>query len=496
MARLDSLGSFIGSSRIAQAANRLILLALCLFALSVPHSIAAAHICLSLSLLCWIVRDLASRRLSFARTSFDLPLLFFIGLTVLSTIFSEEPRLSARKLLSLLLFGVIYLVTTNINRAGVRVLLALLVVSSLTGASYSMLEKILGRGVTLSRIDPGSALATSALGPGDVIWMVSRKRVSSLEDIKREILKRPAGAQVEIEALHEGDPIPVDLRVTESMLSSVNPLGIEVSGPSRRFRASGFSRHFLTFAEQMQLMSLALFGILIPARPSRRRVLLAVFAGILAIALLLTASRAVLASFLVALVATAVLSRRARTVMVSLAVATVIGLIAMGILVSTRNINVARLVDDSSSRRISYMRAGLRVIPQHPLLGVGMDSHKEHWKEWGFPGEYVTHTHSTPIQIALDRGIPALLALSWLFAVAGFSLWHQKSKAARSGDEFGEGLSLGALAALTGFLLSSLVNYNFGDAEVSLMLLSLVSLSLAWSGGTEQTEKERKSRDV
>jgi hypothetical protein len=480
MALLDSLGNFNGSSRIAGWTNHFLLIALCLFALSIPHSIAAAHISLSLSLVCWILRDLVSGRLTFRRTPFDFPLICFIGLTVLSTLFSEEPRLSARKLLSVLLFGVLYLVTTNVSRSGVRVLLALLVVSSLTGATFSIFEKLLGRGMTISRIDPMSPLAQSELRAGDVIWMISRKRVSSLNEVQREIAKRSPGTRVEIEALHDGDPIPVELAVTEEMRRSANPLGIEVGGATRRFRASGFSRHFLTFAEQMQLMSLAVFGLLIPTTSRRKRVLLVLAACVFAIALLLTASRAVLASLLLAIVVTSVLSRRSRIVVLSLAAAAVIGLIAIGILVSTRNVNVARLVDDSSSRRVAYMRAGLRLIPQHPVLGVGMDSHKEHWKEWGFPGDYVTHTHSTPIQIALDRGIPALLALTWFFASMGLWLLREPKGCALSGDEFGEGLTLGAFAALTGFLVSSLVNYNFGDSEVLLMLLSLVSFTLAW----------------
>jgi hypothetical protein len=40
---------------------------------------------------------------------------------------------------------------------------------------------------------------------------------------------------------------------------------------------------------------------------------------------------------------------------------------------------------------------------------------------------------------------------------------------------------LGAVAALIGFSASSLVNYNFGDAESLLMLLGVVALSLVAS---------------
>jgi O-antigen ligase len=133
------------------------------------------------------------------------------------------------------------------------------------------------------------------------------------------------------------------------------------------------------------------------------------------------------------------------------------------------------------------MRAGLRLIPHHPIFGVGLDSQKYHWKEWGFPGDYVTHTHSTPIQIAVDRGLPALGAYLWLMAMLFVMIWRGYKKATLDGNDTGAGLALGAVAALTGFSASSLVNYNFGDSEPLLMLLSVVALALV--AGSQVVDK-------
>jgi hypothetical protein len=60
--------------------------------------------------------------------------------------------------------------------------------------------------------------------------------------------------------------------------------------------------------------------------------------------------------------------------------------------------------------------------------------------------------------------------------------WRGYKKSLPAGDEVGSGLMLGAVAALIGFSASSLVNYNFGDSEPLLMLLSAVALSLVVSG--------------
>ena len=41
------------------------------------------------------------------------------------------------------------------------------------------------------------------------------------------------------------------------------------------------------------------------------------------------------------------------------------------------------------------------------------------------------------------------------------------------------GILLGILGALTGFLMSSMVNYNYGDAEVSMMFWFLMGVGLS-----------------
>jgi len=142
----------------------------------------------------------------------------------------------------------------------------------------------------------------------------------------------------------------------------------------------------------------------------------------------------------------------------------------------TRDRNALLLGDPSSSARMQVARVGLSRIPIHPIFGHGMDAMKLHWTEWGFPGKDVLHLHSTPLQLAFDRGLP-MLAL-WLWMVIAF--WLTIARAERSSSELSDtnsyGLLLGTLGALTGFLASSLVNYNYGDAEVAMMFWFLMGI--------------------
>ena len=98
-----------------------------------------------------------------------------------------------------------------------------------------------------------------------------------------------------------------------------------------------------------------------------------------------------------------------------------------------------------------------------------MDAVKQHWTEWGFPGTLMIHLHSTPLQLAFDRGLPALALWLWIM----WAFWSVATKAEReaqkSEDANRAGLLLGATGALAGFFASSIVNYNFGAGIVALV---------------------------
>jgi hypothetical protein len=483
----DALAAIKAERPVAVWANRVLVGGLMLFALAVPHSIFAAHLGLDISLIAWVVRDVALGKLHFRRTPLDKPLLCFAGLTVLSAIFSVEPSISLPKLKTLLLFGAVYLLASNLQSRAVKPFLAILLVSSLAGVGFSLFEKVYGRGMVIAAIEPDSPLLAgqppeSQLQPGDVIWMIGKRRVYSLADAAQFIRNRADNTTLEVEALRAGDPIQVKLTVNESLKARADTLGITAAGRSRRFRVSGFARQFLTYAEQMQMLALLCYGIsltaLSAAKSQQRARLLSGF-GLLfllfSLALLFTASRAVIAAFLLTLLLISILVGGRRAPLAAGLLVLLLGGLSLYVMTAARQSGTVTFNDDSTARRMAYMRAGLRVIPQHPWLGVGLDAHKRHWREWGFPGDYVTHTHSTPIQIALDRGLPALGCYVWLIVtMVGFA-WRGY-KLQETDGPFAAGLGLGVFGALGGFTASSLANYNFGDSETLLLLLLLLGL--------------------
>jgi hypothetical protein len=159
----------------------------------------------------------------------------------------------------------------------------------------------------------------------------------------------------------------------------------------------------------------------------------------------------------------------------------------------TRAPDALLLGDASSSLRAQVARAGLSRILVHPVFGHGMDAMKLHWNEWGFPGHDMIHLHSTPLQLAFDRGLPMLALWLWLM-IAFWTYIARAEKSARdSSDTNSHGLLLGILGGLTGFFLSSLVNYNYGDAEATMLFWWLMGVAMALANREPANLPENKA---
>ena len=221
-------------------------------------------------------------------------------------------------------------------------------------------------------------------------------------------------------------------------------------------------------------------------------------AAILATGIAFTAMRTVLLAF--AIGATVIAWRALRGTPKLVFTAALFLILGFGAVVvwQTRGNNAIALGDPSSSLRAQVARVGMSRILIHPIFGHGMDAMHVHWNEWGFPGTDMLHLHSTPLQLAFDRGLP-MLAL-WLWMMIAF--WLQLSRSSWAATDLSDtnsyGILLGSLGALTGFLASSLVNYNYGDSEVAMMFWWLMGTSMAigeWEKtGDRETSGEGERR--
>jgi O-antigen ligase len=137
----------------------------------------------------------------------------------------------------------------------------------------------------------------------------------------------------------------------------------------------------------------------------------------------------------------------------------------------------------SNRLRLEYARAGIQIIRNFPLHGTGPDTVELEFQnpKYGLSDEarrIQTHLHNDYLQIAAERGIPALLA--WLV----FVVWAAVELARllrKPCDTAVRPLAAAGLAALLSFLVAGLFEYNWGDSEITLLLLYLISVPLAAS---------------
>jgi O-antigen ligase len=275
------------------------------------------------------------------------------------------------------------------------------------------------------------------------------------------------------------------IQVSSDLKALPSPSGLTGEARSHRFRASGWTRHYETFAEILQFVAQLAFGLALAnlcnhgANKYFRIALIC--AGTLGVGIALTAMRTVLLSFVFAASVVAWKSLRGTArLAVTAALFLLLGFGAV-VVRQTRAEAALSLGDPSSSLRAEVARVGFNRIWIHPLFGHGMDAMKLHWTEWGFPGKDMLHLHSTPLQLAFDRGVPMLALWLWLMIAFLKHLFEAIRKARDLGDTTSLGIQLGALGGLLGFLLSSIVNYNYGDAEVAMMFWWLMGTSLSIS---------------
>ena len=418
----------------------------------------------------------------------DLALLAFIALTVISSIVSYEPEVSIRKLVPVSLVTIAYLVAGQAREVRFRRrMIAVLLISAVATVIWTFGVLAVGKNLKVTELSATSPLRAADLRENDTILKLGGETVSSPADLTDAISRNSNHSDIEI--VYYRNEFVIASRLPMSTLSPAlaDPasLGILAWSRGRDTRAAGFYGHYTTYAEALQLILSLAFGLLIAVPGgliSRNRLLLGAVVVLCSIALFLTITRASWAGFLLSASVIILLGASRRTVLIAAALAIPLVLAGLFYLQQKRNVGLIDTSDNSTSWRVTVWREGFGVLtssPRHLITGVGMDSLKTHWSEWrmfdngNLP---LGHLHSTPLQIAFERGIPALIA--WIVWVCIY-LKLLFGGIRRSNLEWPErGLLLGAFGGTIGFLASGLVHYNWGDSEVVMIFYLLMGLSL------------------
>jgi O-antigen ligase len=170
-------------------------------------------------------------------------------------------------------------------------------------------------------------------------------------------------------------------------------------------------------------------------------------------------------------------ARRTLPIFAVVAAVLVVGAMAMPGQIAERARSVVNLEDQTLRDRVAMWRAGLSMVAEHPLLGVGPGEVRTWYQHYRRPEairQSTGHLHNSPIQVAAERGLPALGAWLWFWIVFFREGWRILGRVGRE-SPVRRALVCASLAGVAGFLVAGLFEHNFGDAEVVMVVYALMA---------------------
>jgi O-antigen ligase len=506
LVRLDDFAAIETENSLAKWLERAAFVFMILMFAAAPHSIAATQIAWLTGMFLWVVRFFIKPRPPLIRTPLDVPLWIFFGWSIVSSIFSYDPPTSIDRLRNVALFLIFYFVINLVRTKRIAVFLAAtMILSAMVSVVWTPIERIIGRGVEISGVTADSPLTKALIKNGDTLLKVNGKKINVPEDLAAEI---EANELSKVTFYRPDYYLTVDVWRKNLLggATAFEKLGFTDWKRSRNWRSAGFYGHYTTFAEVLQLIASLTLGLFIAsfgkgfllrkradavekqATASGRRwtLILAPCLVAMAFALLLTVTRGSQLGFLLSATAMVFIVGSRKMLLVSIAIILPVAFVGLVFLQQSREVGFFDSNDDSTKYRQTVYREGINLWlenPRHFFLGVGMDSIKKYAAEWKLfdDGKLpMGHFHSTPIQLLVERGLPALLLWSWVLWIYARMLWrYLKSQMPDAGDWREIGIVLGCFGGVIGFLVAGLVHYNLGDAEVAMVFFMLMGLSVS-----------------
>lgn len=145
-----------------------------------------------------------------------------------------------------------------------------------------------------------------------------------------------------------------------------------------------------------------------------------------------------------------------------------------------RAVSILDLRSPSNYDRLCMVDAGLKMVAERPLFGLGPGQVRQRYAIYRPPSGlrfWVPHLHNSFLELAAERGLPALAAYLAMMAASLAAAWRGFAREGRFAGPRAD-LYLGALLALLAFNVAGLFEYNWGDTEVQRLALFVMALPL------------------
>jgi O-antigen ligase len=265
-----------------------------------------------------------------------------------------------------------------------------------------------------------------------------------------------------------------------------------VLGYDEANRPKGTLGHWMTYSGLLMLVTCAAASRLIFVKKSAHWIWPAVAVPSLVVALVATYTRNAWVGTLAAV--GTLLAVRSKRLLFALPVLLILVAIAAPASIRERAMSSFDSTFPANQDRIAMLEAGVAMVKDHPIFGVGMNMVPREYLKYrtsrardsagAVEPETRSHLHNVPMQIAAERGLPALAIWIWFVLAAGAGLW----KLLRHGRT--QTVAGAGLAALIAMVVAGLFEHNFGDSEFLILLLGLLTLPFA----SEATDRDEATR--
>lgn len=242
-------------------------------------------------------------------------------------------------------------------------------------------------------------------------------------------------------------------------------------------RVHGFMSHYMTFAGQQMLAFVAMLAFVLFAR-GRGRFWGVPLMGITGLAILLALTRNAWLGAITAACVVLGLRKWQALWALPLVIAGIYTFLPEPFADRARSIVIAN--DLSSQIRIDMLHTSINMVKAHPWVGVGPNMVprvvSQYRQENHIPEEAFIHLHSNFLQLAAERGLLCLAAWLWLVG----KLLYDYVRMRRYREAWSPGglyyTVMAAMGAVAALLSAGFFEFNFGDSEVMMVLLFLVTM--------------------
>ena len=250
-------------------------------------------------------------------------------------------------------------------------------------------------------------------------------------------------------------------------------------------RIRGPFSHYMTFSGFLLICALLLLASLMFGR--RRRSVWR-WAALLLINVALLGSLTRSAWVALAVTLTLLLIVRAPRLLLAYVPAAVLFIVLAPVPMLQRMASIIDLRDSSNYDRLCMVKAGLAMVEERPLFGLGPEMVERRYaiyREPTAPRFQVPHLHNTFLQLAAERGLPALASYLALLGGAAWTAWRRYLREGKSRGPRAD-LYAGMLLALLAFCVAGLFENNWGDTEVQRPALFLLAVPFCLAAGENE----------